>query len=772
MQINFNKIILALSVLLVFYTNIFAQIAIDNWRDHLPYKNATNIVKANEKIWCSTPYAMFYYNTDDNSINKLSKANGLSDFGISTISYSADNEKLIIAYDNANIDIISENSIKNIRDIKDAQIQGNKKIYQITFADNIAYLSCGFGIVLLDLDKNEVKETLYIGDNASNIEVYSVAFDNTYIYAATESGIYYAQKNNNLIDYTNWNKITTIPNQNSKFTSIINFNNNIFATYHNTTENTSIIYKKEGSVWNIFYNSGNYIKKTNKTDSYFLVIENNKISVYNTNLSLKETILDYNYSNFKPNDCFIDNNYNFFIGDSELGLVKRNKGEAFQNFFPNGPYTNSVVDISEEDNKVWTAAGGRSSSWGNMYNYAQLNSFTNENWKSNILWSSPARDFVNVLVNPYNNAQIFASSWGAGVFEFTNNELQNTYNEQNSSLQSIITGQDYIRIGGLAIDENQNLWVTNTAVNNPISVKTVNGDWQSLNYPEISNESYVGKIIICSNNNKWVQLARGGGLFVFNDNGTPTEDGDDEHKRFSITDENGAIISNDVYSIAADKDDVVWVGTDKGVVTYFNAEDVFTGNNFYADRIKITDKDYDNIVQYLLGNEKVTAIEIDGANRKWFGTENSGVFLMSADGQEEIFNFNTSNSPLISNSITSIKVNGKTGEVFIGTNKGLVSYKGTATKGDNEYKEAYIYPNPVRENYTGQITITGIAQNANVKITNISGKLVYQTTAFGGQALWNAKDFLGKKVHTGVYIVFCTDDDGQYKKVLKLLIVN
>lgn len=771
---HFSKLISILLISLIYFSDIInAQIPIGAWRDHLAYSNTTNVIKANNKIWCSSPYALFYFDKNDNSIGKLSKANGLSDFGISSINYNSDNEALVVAYNNANIDIIYNNSIKNINYIKQAQIQGNKNIYKIVFQNNIAYLACGFGIVVLDIENLEIKETYYIGNNAAAIEVYDICFDENYIYAATEEGIYFADKNsNNLIDYNYWSKISSIPNPDQKFTSIINFNNNILANYYNSTENASYIYKKEGENWVLFYNSENLIKKISYNDNYLSITEDSKISIYSNNLIIKEIISNYNLCCFKPNDCYIDENYNIYIGDREIGLVKRESNLAFQSFYPNGPFENSVVDISEENNNVWVAAGGRTSFWGNLYKYAEAFHFENETWRSKVLWESNARDFVKILVNSHNSSQVFAGAWGTGVFEFINGDLQNAYNEQNSSLQSILPGGEFIRIGGLAIDENQNLWVTNSGVNYPISVKTANNEWQSLEYPEISGQSDVGEIIICSNNNKWVQLARGGGLFAFNHNNTPTDYSDDDHKKFSITDENGIIITNDVYSIAVDQDDVVWVGTDKGVITYFNASNVFDGNNFYADRIKLVDENYDSIVQYLLGNEKITSIEIDGANRKWFGTENSGVFLMSADGQKEIFNFNSENSPLFSNNITDIKVNSVTGEVFFGTDLGLISYKGTATKGDNAYKNAYIYPNPVRENYEGEITITGIAKNANVKITNISGKLVYETTAFGGQAIWNGRDFSGQKVYTGVYLVFCTDSEGKYKKVLKLLIIN
>ncbi len=202
------------------------------------------------------------------------------------------------------------------------------------------------------------------------------------------------------------------------------------------------------------------------------------------------------------------------------------------------------------------------------------------------------------------------------------------------------------------------------------------------------------------------------------------------------------------------------------------SQKVFSGKNFYADRIKVVDNSTDTLVQYLLAKEKITAIAIDGANRKWFGTENSGVFLMSEDGREEILHFTAENSKLISNSINSIAVQENTGEVFFGTSEGIVSFKGTSTKGKESFAGAYIYPNPVRETYSGNITITGLVNNVNVKITDISGQLVYETTALGGQAIWNGKNYSGKRVNTGVYLVFCTDEQGEKTKVLKLLVIN
>jgi streptogramin lyase len=750
-----------------------AQIPVGAWRDHLPYTQAQNIVQLDNKIFCTTPYALFYYNIDDYGINTLSITNGLSDVGTSAINYLEEKDLLVVAYSNANLDFIKGNSVTNLNDIKLKQIQGNKSIYQIVFDNSKVYLACGFGIVVLNPEKPEIEDTYYIGDQASAVKLYGIAFDTENIYAASDEGIFYAPKNSsNLIDYNAWGKETNLPDANGKYTDIVNFNGQLFANYFKQADNTSYILKKENSNWIPFYNSGKLIKRLKISGNELFILEEDKIVSYDKNLNIKRQLVSYGENTPKPNDCIIGTNGNLYVADDALALVISGSDNQFESIMANSPYNNHVDDIATASNKVWIAGGGRTTSWGNLYRPAEAFSFTDEHWQSIILWDSPARDFVKIVVNPFNSEQIFAGSWGAGVLELVNNELVKEYNSQNSSLQSIIPGEPYIRIGGLALDKEQNLWVTNAGVSAPVSVKTSAGDWYSFNYPQISAYDRIGDIIVTQNNNKWVQLANGGGLFAFNDNYTPEDLSDDESRRFFPFDENGELITKEIFSMAEDKDGVIWVGTDQGVVTYFNPQAVFSGDGFYADRIKLVDENIDSLYHYLLSKEKITAITIDGANRKWFGTENSGVYLMSADAREELFHFHTGNSPLYSNSITDIAINGKTGEVFIGTTQGLISYKGTATEGDSNYTDAYVYPNPVRENYTGLITVTGLAANVNVKITDVSGRLVYETTAFGGQAIWNGKNFDGQRVKTGVYLIFCTDDAGEYKKVLKLLFIN
>ncbi len=759
-------------ILLLISSNLKAQVPIGGWRDHFPYIKAQLVIKTTDKVFCATPYALFYYNLDDNSVEKLSRTNGLSDIQPCALKYHPEKDLIFVAYQNANIDLIKDNSISNISDIKNKAIQGDKKIYHIEFQGNLAYLACGFGIVVIDLDKKEIKDTYYIGPNATSIKVNSIAFDNENIYAATDNGIYYANKTNaNLVDFNAWQKITTLDFPESRYTEVINFESQLLVNYHNTDDNVSIIYKKNGSGWTEIYNQGTFVKRLTHSNAKLIIIEQNQLKVLNSNFTEDITISDYGFAAPFPNDCVTDEHGDFFIADNSSSLVVKQEAD-WHYIMPNGPQTSSVYDIATFNSDVWAVGGGITSTWGNVFKYAELHSFVDENWRSNILWTSNARDFVKVLVNPYNPSQVFVGSWGAGVFVFENNQLVANYNETNSTLTSINPGEDFIRVKGIALDEAQNLYVTNSGVSEPISVKTTEGDWYSYSYNGISNYGSIGEMIITQYNHKWIQLGRGGGLFAFDDNYTPGDTDDDQSRRFSLFDANGQVVTNEVLSLAEDKDGVIWVGTDQGVFTYYNPQNVFSNENFYADRIKVVDNSNDTIVQYLLAAEKIRAIAIDGANRKWFGTESSGVFLMSEDAQQEIQHFTKDNSPLISNYITSIAVNGKTGEVFIGTDKGMVSYKGTATEGDDDFSNPYVYPNPVRETYNGPITITGLATDVNVKITDIAGQLVYETKAFGGQAIWDGKNYSGRRVSTGVYLVFCTDENGEKTKVLKFLVIN
>jgi ligand-binding sensor domain-containing protein len=201
----------------------------------------------------------------------------------------------------------------------------------------------------------------------------------------------------------------------------------------------------------------------------------------------------------------------------------------------------------------------------------------------------------------------------------------------------------------------------------------------------------------------------------------------------------------------------------------YNPEAIFSGDDFDAQQILI---EQDGNIQILLETETINCIEIDGANRKWIGTVNSGAYLMSEDGVEQIRHFNTENSPLPSNNIFDIAINQDNGEVYFGTEKGIVSYVSDATNFVEEMEEIMIYPNPVHPDYDGLIAIDGLSRDVDVKISDMAGNVVYQTMANGGRATWNGLDFNGNKVSTGIYLVFITSDDGQSTSVGKVAFIN
>jgi len=766
------KLIFNTFLLLFLFASAKAQIAVGQWRDHLPYSHAHLLEEAADKIFCATEVSAFYYNKLDNSLNRISKITGLSDVSITAMKYHKELKMMILAYETGNLDLITESGIFNLSDIKRENIIGSKKINHILLLDRKAYLSCGFGVVVLNLEKQEIAENYYMAENGAQIEVFAMAYnsDENLLYAATEQGVYYASFSSpNLVDFHNWSKIKTLPNTEGRFTEIAFFNGKIYVLSQLENE-SNCIYFSDGNTWQILENNLPFVYALRVSDNKLLVSAQSQLNIYNADNQLVESIIHMNESNNNPRDAMYDAAGDLWIADHDFGLVKRNNSDNFAGMHPTGPYNNDAEDLAIADDNLWVAAGGKTSYWSNIYKNCTAYSFIDGEWNSQILYETDARDLITIAVNPQNTAQVFAGSLGGGVFEFQNKEWVNTYDQSNSSLQNIgAQSAGNIRIGGLAFDEEANLWVCNYDTPQPLSVRQTDGTWQSFAVQETVNWHTMGQIIVTQNDYKWVVLPRGGGLFAFDHNRTISNTADDRSRKFSVKDENGTLISNQIYALAEDKNGEIWVGTEHGIAVYYSPQQVFDDNNFYAHRVII---EIDGKASYLLGTETVTAITVDGANRKWCATKNSGVFLFSSDGTELLEQFNTTNSPLISNNVKDIAISENTGEVFFATDKGIVSYRGTASEAKANFQNVYAYPNPVRPNYQGDIVITGLIENTQLKITDISGNLVFETYSLGGQAIWNGKNLSGERVHTGVYLIFCSDQEGEQTFVSKLLFIN
>ena len=286
----------------------------------------------------------------------------------------------------------------------------------------------------------------------------------------------------------------------------------------------------------------------------------------------------------------------------------------------------------------------------------------------------------------------------------------------------------------------------------------------------------IDKILITKRNQKWVNIPRQNiGIFIFDDNNTIDNTTDDKSYFFSrFYDQDDKLVDvTGYFCMAEDKNGAIWVGTSKGPIVFNNPSRALDlKDKFRCSRIKIPYNDGTNKAYYLMDTEKITAIAVDGGNRKWLGTESSGLFLVSEDGTETLENFTTSNSPLPSNNILSLAINDINGEVFIGTDKGLVSYQGIAIEGKEDYSEVYAFPNPVREDYNGIITITGLMENSLVKITDLNGNIIYQGRSLGGQIGWDGHNSNGEFVKTGIYLVLAIQEEGKESVVTKIMVVR
>jgi len=762
-----------------------AQLAIGQWRDHLSYKKGISVTQSDDKIFCATQSGIFTLNKADNSIERLSKINGLSDVGVNTLRFNDYNKTLLIAYQNANIDLLINKNIYNISDIKRSIITAKKTINNIHFRNELAYLACGFGITVLDMNKKEIKDSYYIGKNGGYINVRDITSDANYLYAATDSGVYRASWNSpNLADYNSWNKFSLLPN--GSYNTIIALAGKIYVNYSAPPSKpwpADTIFEFNGSQWSHFIKPDTAFNPIHKLDMGYdkLLISNvwgtdvydttqayvGRIYVFTTGFDMNayQTIIDKNDKD------------NYWIADNNNGLIKSWKiGFGAAAYSPNGPNTSEVCTMSISNEDLWVARGNHSETWAGVYNPAEAYRFSNENWSSiaknniHIPALDTMYDIVSVAIDPANKEHVYLGTLGAGLVETNSGSFVQLWNEQNSSLQS--TGWSSaihsISVFGLAFDLNGNLWVSNATAPNPLSVRKANGTWQSFSFSSLIATPVAGSVLIDKLNQKWMILPRQQGMIVFDENGT-WGTGDDKMKKLTFTKGSGGMPGSDVLCMAEDHNGEIWIGTDKGIGVFFCPDQIFSSAGCDAQQIYI---EQDGHTQLLLVTEVVTAIAVDGANRKWIGTQNSGVFLMSADGTKQIQHFTVDNSPLLSNEITSIAIQPKTGEVFFGTGAGIISYRNDATEGLQDFTDVYVFPNPIHPGYDGPIAITGLVENANVKITDISGTLVYQTKSLGGQAIWYGKNFKGEKVHSGVYMVFCANDDGTKTYITKILLVN
>ena len=762
-----KRIFAILSILIA----ITANAGIGDWVLYPSYHNATYCQTAGDKVYVLASGALYSYNTSDEELRVYDKINTLSDIDITHIEYCKDIKALVVVYSNANIDILfDDEEVYNITGFKNKSLP-DKRINGVDVQGTTAYISTVFGVVELDLEEYEFTNTYTTGLNT-----YCTYLFNGTLFCGTETGMYSCGIDKNLLDKNNWVK-----------------KNNYFTKAICELDGMLYCYLDEFGIYS--YNASNNILKDvvyNHGEKYNAMYSNGKEII--ASAKKKTTIIT------SPTDVTVykNSNSNFILKDGNHfwdckgynGIVKciAKDGEIIVNstsVTPDSPIRNYCEYMKfASDDKLLVAGGNL-----NYFDITFYDGTLMEYDYSGNRWNNLPEDTIKQATGiPYLNlcaidedpadpGHYFAGSFGYGLYEFRNGKFVKHYSTHNSPLESVIpTNTRFVRIPSVKFDKEGNLWCINTGTKNIVKVLKSDGTWCELYYKPIEKLATMVEPVMDSRGWLWMKSLQGeAGIFCAKMNGTPLDSSDDESKAWLNKFVNQDGISYDIYQVfalAEDREGQMWVGTNTGLFVIDNPKTFF--NNGVFKQIKVPRNDGTGLADYLLSGTYIKSIQVDGANRKWIGTNDDGIYLISADGLETIHHFTTENSPLPSNSIVSIAINDRSGEVFIGTDKGIASYMSDATRPEEKLDEnnIYAYPNPVKADYSGNIAIVGLTHDCNVKIVDTAGYLINEGTSNGGQYTWNGRNARGEKVASGVYYVLTYDSNGNEGVATKIVVIR
>ena len=782
-----NKKLISILIACLFTTLWAQELPIGQFKEYLSYNRFRWVAQDGENIYAATDNSILLVDQSDKSKIKWSNLNGLSEVGIQTM-HSDVKGRLIIAYRNSNIDVIKDYKAYNIRDILNKQLTGSKVINYISTFGDLAYFACDFGVVVLDLKTLLVTDSWFTVKNNEPYRAQYLSIHNNCYYLATDKGVFSLPLTAvNPADFSSWTHENELPN--ASFKLLCSYQDKLFAVKDGESAADSL-YVYGDSLWCKDTIIGmSYIRSFDIKNELLLVCSWNQIRVFSGDSLVSHFSWQPTPPATYPNGyvAVFDKAMNVWVADYSSGLMHIDlQNRTFERIIAEGPANSNAYGLCFTENELAVVPGARNNAIVPEWIQPAISVLKDDNWWFHTDFTQFSRPygFNSVAINPKNKNEIYIGSWVDGLFRINRatNEMFN-YNDSNSPLKSSRKQPDGVNdsivfVSGLAIDKQNNLWMTNTDVLDIIKVKdlkTTEEKWYSFNMSPYLNSStgiYAEHLLIDSRNYKWITVPRPTQrLVVFFENGSL--DMTEQHKKAEVDITSQAEVSGSrITCIAEDREGKIWIGADQGVKVIYDAASVFNrkvyAKNIYIQQV-IGDTSY---TQFLLQFEYITCIAVDAADRKWIGTRNAGVFLISPNGTEELFHFTTENSPIFSNQINDIKINPENGEVFMATQGGLISYKGTATAGKEDYKEVLVYPNPVREDYYGPIAVKGLMEDSFCKITDATGKLVWQGYAYGGQLIWNGKDFYGNRPATGIYFVMASSKTGKEKKVAKFLFIQ
>ena len=738
------------------------------WKGYFSYNEIVDVESASNEVFASTQNALFSQVITSSNLNIYNSITGLKPDVISTIHHSESFNKTFVGNKNGLILIQnSDGSVTTKVDvIEEVPVPPNKKKINDFYEFNgRLYVATDYGISVIDVATSEFITTYFIGTAGEETEVLQTTVLNNEIYAVTRSfGIRKANINNpNLFDFSQWQTFDT-----NFWSGIVTFNNQLVAT--NTNART---YSYNGASFQEILNHNQIGLKLKTNGNELIITTQNNIYVLGQSFNIMAHITQIPDLNVKFTAATVVDEF-IYIGTEKNGLFSTpiTNPTVFTAMSPNGPLQNYAFRVKKGKNKLWMVHGDYSQQF-NPYPLDELgiSTYTTDNSWQILPYQDllGAKSLSDIAINPSRSNEVFVTSYFSGMLKFQGEdvELLNNTNTGTNGLESlVVTGNPSyvdIRINSPAFDKEGNLWVTNGLVDKGIKVLRTNGQWQSYDLTGITANLATGRynsMAIDKNSTKWI-AAYNDGVVAFNENYG--------NKFIVINQENANIPTSVVNCLAIDNRNQLWIGTMAGLRVLSSVDRFITETELDVFPIIIQEGD---LAQELFYQQPILDIAVDGANRKWVSIADGGVFLVSSNGQQTIYRFDKSNSPLPSNNILDIEIDGVSGEVFFVTDKGMVSFLGTSTKPSDSLGDVYVYPNPVRPNFVGTVKISGLTDKANIKITDIEGNLVYETTSSGGTIEWDTTAFGKYKVASGVYMIFVASEDGLDSTVKKVMIVR
>lgn len=734
---NVSNYLLVFLLLIASHAISAQDVPVFGWKSHFSYNNIPYVTASNDRLYAASTLAVFFIDQEDQSINLLNKNTGLTDLNISAMESKLNSSLVAIGYQNGTIDLINANQITSIDDILVAENLQEKRINSFLFENDFLWISSDFGIVKYDLNEEVILESYQnIGQNGSRVVIHDLVIRNDSIYAASEDGILSVSLDDqtNRQDFNFWNRqLTGIP-------------------FHEIAQNNVGLVASSGA--DLFtYSNGQWVFTTNLSNQ----IEDLK-ALPNAFYLLTENAL-YNFTTGNLNDVVqADSNQKFLslsisndqllIGTATHGLLIFDSiNNEPEQVLPQGPASDQHILSIDSANRFF---------WLSDAHVSQFN--PNENlWSSRdlVIKNSPDRIIeANDLIKSRNTV---VSSFDQGPFIATAEGFEHISSFSPTNSLNTINGA--YNLASLQTDEEQNVWFVQYDLNPQLhSWNQQDDSWESFRLAHPQADHLSGLFII-DNGDKWMTVDdnRGGGVLVFNESSNL-------ERYLNINGGQGGLPGSLVNDVAQDEDRYIWVATDEGICFFALPEQILTSTPLTAT-IPIFDG------SFLLRDEHITKIAIDPANRKWFGTLDNGVWLFSETGEELNQHFTAENSPLPSNHILDISIDESSGQIYFTTTKGIASFRSDATVGTPEHQMVKAYPNPVKANFNGPVVIEGLVNNALLRITDTSGKLVRSFQANGSTAIWNIRDEQGNRVSSGVYLVFSSNSDGTETFVGKIVVI-